>query len=335
MASSGAKCVGAAVRLGFPWLLALAGCAGLSPAEVHTNAGVALHEEGRYERAIAEYDEAIRSDAEFALAYYNRGVAYARLSEFERAVGDYDESIRLDPRRAEAFRGRALAYSALGQQARAAEDYREATRLSRRPDVVNDGSNTPDDYLGLAMDLLSSYAPRVVAALGTGLIGLAMLVGSVRLRRWMERPMLRPNARLDYLHDLQGPGGVLTLFLEARNPHSIAVTVQSLGLELGSGPNPLLVVTPQAGYVFPHAVKKGESIIEWTDVPRLLQMLNDRGSAPSDLKWVWFGTSSGERHRARIDRKVIEGLSNLAAAATTRAGESRPRDDADPALRTE
>lgn len=293
--------------MAFPGLLALTGCVGLTAAEAQTNAGVALHEEGHYEQAIAEYDKAVRSDPEFALAYYNRGVAYARLQEFQRAVADYDESIRLDPRRADTFRGRAFAYDALGDQARADADDQEATRLSRLPGVVSDDSSIADD-VRIALDFLSSYGPSVLAALGTGLVGAAVLVGSVRLRRWMDRPMLRPNARLEYLHDLQGPDRVLKLFLEARNPHSSPVIVQSLGLELGSGLNPLLVVTPQAGYVFPHEVKKGESITEWSDVPTVLQILDERGKTPADLKWLWFSTSSGERHRARIDKKVLEGL---------------------------
>ena len=161
------------------------------------------------------------------------------------------------------------------------------------------------------MDFLSSYGPRVLAAIGTGLIGAAVLVGSIRLRRWMDRPMLRPSARLGYLHDLQGPDGVPKLFFEARNPHSSPVTVQSLGLELGSGLDRLLAVPLEAGYLFPHQVQKGESIIEWTAVPGLLGLLSERGNGPSDLKWVWFMTSSGERHRARIGKQVLEGLSDF------------------------
>ena len=304
----------------FPGLLALTSCAGLTDAETHSNAGVALHEAGRYERAIAEYDEAIRSDPALALAYHNRRVAYATLGEFERAIEDYDESIRLDPQRAEAFRGRAFAHHALGHQERADGDDQEATRLSRLPGVVSDDSSIAND-LRTALDFLSSYGPRVLAAIGTGLIGATVLVGSIRLRRWMDRPLLRPNAMLDYLHDLQGPpDGVLKLFFEARNPHSSPVTVQSLGLELGSGPDALLAVPPEAGHVFPHEVKKGESITEWTDVPRLLGLLSERGQTPSDLKWVWFRTSSGERHRARIGKKVVEGLSNFTASAPAHAG---------------
>ena len=320
MASLDGKWVGGTLLVALASLMALTSCGGLTAAEVHNNAGVALHEDGHYERAIADYDEALRSDPELALAYYNRGLAYARLQEFERAVESYDESIRLAPQFAEAFRGRAFAYDALGQRARAAEDNRAATRLSRLAGVVRDDSNRADEYLRTTLDFLSSYGPRVLAAVGTGLIGAAVLVGSIRLRRWLDRPMLRPNARLDYLHDLKGPDSVLKLFLEARNPHSSPLIIQSLGVELGSGANPLLVVIPQGGYVFPHEVKKGESITEWTDIRNVVDKIENEGGSPSDLKWVWFRTSTGERHRARLNRSVLRGLSNFRAPATDHTG---------------
>ena len=160
MAPSGAKWVGVFL------LVALTSCAGLTTAETHTNAGVALHEDRQYERAIAEYDEAIRLDPAIALAYYNRGVAYASLQEFERAVADYDASIRVDPQREEAFNGRAVAYDALGEQALSAEDYQEAARLSRLPRIADDESGLADEVLRTAVDFLSSYGPRVLAAVG-------------------------------------------------------------------------------------------------------------------------------------------------------------------------
>ena len=51
---------------------------------------------GEYERAIYDYNEAIRLRRENADAYTMRGVAYANLGQDERAIQDYDEAIRLD-----------------------------------------------------------------------------------------------------------------------------------------------------------------------------------------------------------------------------------------------
>ena len=44
---------------------------------------------GQYERAIQDYDEAIRLDPEYANAYYNRGIAYGNLGQQELADRDF------------------------------------------------------------------------------------------------------------------------------------------------------------------------------------------------------------------------------------------------------
>ncbi len=77
--------------------LILLACTGLSEADIHYNAGVELQEQGRLQEAIAEYDEAIRLDPEYADAYINRGVAYFNLGQLERAIRDFDEAILLKP----------------------------------------------------------------------------------------------------------------------------------------------------------------------------------------------------------------------------------------------
>jgi tetratricopeptide (TPR) repeat protein len=51
-----------------------------------------------------------RMDSE---AYLNRGLSYARLFGYERAIEDYDEAIRLDPQYAQAYYNRGIAYEVL------------------------------------------------------------------------------------------------------------------------------------------------------------------------------------------------------------------------------
>src|SRR5690348_4640833 len=58
-----------------------------------------------------------------AIIFYNRGDAYQRLSEFERAIEDFDQAIRLNSAFAGAFHSRALAYAGKRQYARAIEDF--------------------------------------------------------------------------------------------------------------------------------------------------------------------------------------------------------------------
>ena len=76
--------------------LMLSGCGGLSETQRHYNAGVELGEQGRFEEAIAEYDEVIRIDPQLASAYNNRGVVHRSLDQLHQAGADYDEAIRLD-----------------------------------------------------------------------------------------------------------------------------------------------------------------------------------------------------------------------------------------------
>ncbi len=64
---------------------------------------------GDYDRAIVAYDEAIRLNPNYAVAFINRGLAYEQKGDNDRAIADYDEAIRLDPKDAVFFcyRGKA------------------------------------------------------------------------------------------------------------------------------------------------------------------------------------------------------------------------------------
>ena len=87
-------------------LVVLAACS--TEAERRYEAGLLLHEEGRLREAVAEYDEAIRLDPEYAVAYHQRGIAYAELGETRLAIKDYRDEIILNPRYAPAFVGRGM-----------------------------------------------------------------------------------------------------------------------------------------------------------------------------------------------------------------------------------
>ena len=95
----------------------------------HTNRGVAYRAKGDHDRAIADYDEAIRLDPKDAVAYSNRGIAYKDKGDYDRAIADYNEAIGLDPKNAVAYNNRGVAYNAKGDPDRAIADYNEAIRL--------------------------------------------------------------------------------------------------------------------------------------------------------------------------------------------------------------
>ena len=108
--------------------LALFGCSAFKAGE-HLKAGDELLAQGQLEEAIAEYDEAIRLDPQFALAYNNRGFANTKLGQYARAIQDYDEAIRLDPWNPDSNAGRAMTYTLLGKDKEAQQDVERAVGL--------------------------------------------------------------------------------------------------------------------------------------------------------------------------------------------------------------
>ena len=119
------------------------------------------------DRAIADYDQAIRLNPRFAIAYnnrgnayddkgdptapsptttrpcaptrttprpiYNRGIAWRRKGDLDRAIADYDQAIRLNPTAA-AYNNRGSAWHAKGENERAIADLnRRSGSIRARP----------------------------------------------------------------------------------------------------------------------------------------------------------------------------------------------------------
>jgi len=67
-------------------------------ARAFSNRGNAYLAAGDHDRAIGDYNDAIRLDRRLAAAYIGRGIAYQARKDYDRAIADYDEAIRLDPK---------------------------------------------------------------------------------------------------------------------------------------------------------------------------------------------------------------------------------------------
>lgn len=64
-----------------------------------------------------------------AIAYYNRGSSYGLKGEYDRAIADFDDAIRLDPKYARAYSNRAFYLDAKGEYDRAIADFNTAIRI--------------------------------------------------------------------------------------------------------------------------------------------------------------------------------------------------------------
>jgi Tfp pilus assembly protein PilF len=104
--------------------------AGKDLARVLANRGVAYLAKGDHDRAVADYDAAIRLDPGFALAYDRRGVVFGRKGDADRAIADFTQAIRLDPKLLRSYGNRAVVYFSKGEFDRAIADFTEVIRLA-------------------------------------------------------------------------------------------------------------------------------------------------------------------------------------------------------------
>jgi tetratricopeptide (TPR) repeat protein len=97
---------------------------------IYSNRGNQRERMGEYEKAIADHNEAIRTDPTYAAGFMHRGNAYARHGEFDRAIADHSEAIRLGPKDADAFYNRGYTYSSKCDHERAVADYTKGIELA-------------------------------------------------------------------------------------------------------------------------------------------------------------------------------------------------------------
>jgi tetratricopeptide (TPR) repeat protein len=99
------------------------------------NRGIAYRRLGDLDRAIRDYDEAIRLNPHAADAFNNRGNAFRELSDVDGAIRDYDQAIRLNPKYAHAYNNRGVVFLEVGEPGLAAADFDQA--IERDPGYAN------------------------------------------------------------------------------------------------------------------------------------------------------------------------------------------------------
>lgn len=93
--------------------------------------GIAHHALQDIERALSDYDEAIRLDTGNALAHVDRGVLLAtRKADMRRAIAAFDRALSLVPDNAETLILRGNAYTSVGEHGRALADLDRAAALA-------------------------------------------------------------------------------------------------------------------------------------------------------------------------------------------------------------
>jgi tetratricopeptide (TPR) repeat protein len=99
-------------------------------AKAYLDRGNTYFRNGDYDRAIAEYNEALRINPNTVEAYNNRGNAKRSKGEYDAAIADYNMAIRIKPDFADAYNNRGSAYYYKKNYERARSDWERALRIN-------------------------------------------------------------------------------------------------------------------------------------------------------------------------------------------------------------
>jgi tetratricopeptide (TPR) repeat protein len=102
---------------------------GIALAMLFNLRGEAYSDKKDYDRAIADYDQAI-DHVKHADFYRNRGNAYDLKQDYDRAIADYDQAIQLDPKSADSYFHRGIAYLNRKDYDLALADFNQALKLN-------------------------------------------------------------------------------------------------------------------------------------------------------------------------------------------------------------
>jgi tetratricopeptide (TPR) repeat protein len=100
-------------------------------AQAYAIRGKIWHAKHEHDKALADWQEAIRRDPSDPLAYVERGAAWFDEKQYEKAIADCNEALRVDPKCGAAYGIRGSAWWAKEEFSKATYDYIEALRFDR------------------------------------------------------------------------------------------------------------------------------------------------------------------------------------------------------------
>jgi len=145
-------------------------------------------------------------------------------------------------------------------------------------------------------------------AAAAGIITMIALLTAEWCRWFLDRPLVKVEINLGFIHTAGEISNERQVFYEARNIHTKPVVLSTFGLSYKKKELGKLQATPQMGYQFPYKLEGQDSISQWARVDDLIGTLYKAKERPNDLKWVWFRALSGKLYRSKIEKWIIKEL---------------------------
>ena len=92
--------------------------------------GVHFYKQGEFEKAIAEFQYALKADPEYSQAYYNLGIVSDDKGLYEQAIKEYKKALQINPAYEEALVNLGIIYSNKGLFKDALKFYKKALKIN-------------------------------------------------------------------------------------------------------------------------------------------------------------------------------------------------------------
>jgi protein O-mannosyl-transferase len=97
-----------------------------------SNRGVIYKQEGDIQKALSDYNQAIKINPDYAEPLNNRGVIYKQEGDIQKALSDYNQAIKINPDYADSYYNRGNLYWQQGNLTQALSDYGRVIKINPR-----------------------------------------------------------------------------------------------------------------------------------------------------------------------------------------------------------
>ena len=99
------------------------------PGDYHVKKGNYRLEDGQYDKAVEEFNEALASNPDHTMAHFGLAISYMQMGDVGAALQEFDATLALDDHLAVAYADRGILYDRLGKYEKALADYKKALEL--------------------------------------------------------------------------------------------------------------------------------------------------------------------------------------------------------------